>query len=436
MESSSKAKTRYFSNFTYPYSTEWDAKTKNHVVFTLAGVHCSLANAIRRAMISKVSTLGFKNEPHKFSTIQIERNDTYLNNQIISHRLSMVPVNIPDVDKFDTEEYIFMLDVVNDTNTIKLVTTEDIKIKRVSSNTFLSDKETRDIFPVDVLSGQFIPLVKLKPKYYTNIGGHDKETEATIGKSIKIPVTDTIGIKFTAKLVRSNGDENGLFSPVTVSAYGYTIDKDRSAEAERAYVEEQISADTKLGLTPVSEEKLKRRFKINQIQRVYVKDESGEPASFDFRVESVGVIPPLICVERGIRWCIDSINKFIINIQTGNEKEVQVLPVPHLGNGFEIIVDGEDDTIGNLIQSWLTTEYADYSLEPDARLFESVTYHKTHPLEKRIVFTIKPISGTEYMSVVQGPVKKGCENLVKYLNTLLAELMETEQYLTELKSII
>ncbi len=430
-----KQKVRYFSNIDYPYASTWDKETRKHVTFTLANIHTSIANGIRRAIIGKVQTLGFRNEPHKFSTISIEKNDTgYLNNQIISHRISMIPVNITDIDKFDIDDHLFMLDVSNDTNVVRLVTTEDIKVKRINSNTFLSEKETRAIFPPDKLTGYFIPIAKLKPKYHTNVGGHDAATTNAIGESIKIPVAEPITLRLTAKLVRSNGDENGLFSPVAVSAYGYTIDKERVAAAEQAYVDSQNAETTKYGLTPIPEDKLRRRFKINQIQRVYKVNEAQEPDSFDFRIESIGVFPPLICVERGIRWCIDSVMRLIANLRSGNTKEVNVKPLPHLGNGFEIDVNNEDDTLGNMVHSWLNREYADYSLEN--RVLESVTYHKAHPLERRVIFTIKPIDEPDYMSVVQGTIIKGCESLVSHLEEILADLMESSQYIAELKAIV
>ena len=70
----------------------------------------------------------------------------------------MIPVNIANPDKFDVDEYLFVLDVSNDTNAVKLVTTEDFKVKRVSTNTFLNEKDTRELFPVDPLTGMFIRL--------------------------------------------------------------------------------------------------------------------------------------------------------------------------------------------------------------------------------------------------------------------------------------
>lgn len=424
---------KYFTNIQYPYADTWDAKTRSHVTFTLANIHYSLANAIRRAMISKVDTIGFNS---KFGGIKIEKNDTYLNNQIISHRISMIPLNIPNPDKFDTEEYLFMLEAINDTNAVKLVTTEDFKVKRISSNTFLSDKETRAIFPPDPITKCFTPIVKLKPKYHTNIGGHDSGTSQAIGQAIRIPVTEPVTIKLSAKAIRANGDENGHFSPVTISAYGNTIDTTKAPQAEQEFIDSQNAIVRANGLSDIPEDKLKRRFKINQIQRVFIVDESGEPVSFDFRVESVGVIPPLICVERALRWLVDDITRLITNLQSGNDKEVKIKPLPHLGNGFEITVEGEDDTLGNVIQSWIIKKYADFTLEPEERRLATITYHKTHPLERRIVFTIKPIDSADYMTVVQGTFKEGCESLIKHIESILAELLGTGQYLTELKQIV
>lgn len=436
MANSSKKQIKHISNIQYPYEGEWDAKTKRHVTFTLANVHYSFANALRRAMLSKLTTAGFKSEPHKFSTIKIEKNDTILNNQIISHRIAMIPINIANPDKFDVDDYLFMLDVSNDTNAVKLVTTEDFKVKRISTNTFLSEKDTRELFPADPLTNMFIPIVKLKPKYYTNIGGHDMVTSQEIGSSIKIPVSEPMTIKLTAKLVLSTGNENGHFSPVTVSAYANTIDTTRAAQAEQEYVDSETAKYVNMKLTPLSEEKLRRRFKINPIQRVFVVDESGEPVSFDFRVESIGVIPPLVCFERALRWCIESTNRLVLNLQTGNVKEVNVIPVPHLGNGFEIQVENEDYTLGNMLHSWINNQCADYSLDPSDRTLESITYHKPHPLTPRIVFSVKPISDADPMTVVQTTIKKSCESFIKFVESILTELTETGQYITELKSII
>jgi len=429
--------TQHFLNIDYPFAQQekggsWDAQPRNHVRFVLQDVHYSLANGVRRAMIAKVPTIGFKSEPHAQSTIKIGRNDTYLNNQIIAHRLAMIPIQAPHPDQFEVDDYVFYLDVSNDTNTLLVVTTEHFKIKRVSTNAFLSEKETRALLPADPLTGEFFPIVKLKPKYYTGIE-QVAEAAAAIGANIRMAGSDTVGIKLSAKLVISTGDENGHFSPVAACSYGNTRDPARAAEALAKFVESENAKNVAAGLTPYPEDVLVRRFNLNESQRWYKVDENGEPTSFDFVVESVGVIPPLICVERGFQWLVDALDRLISNLETGNEKAVIVRPVASLGNGFEIIIEGEDDTLGNVIQCSLIRQYASLGLEPENRRLASISYFRTHPLERRIIIAVKPIDSATMDGCIADVFIPGCRNLITEIKVLLAELTNTIEYQVEAK---
>jgi len=432
--------TQHFLNFDYPFAQQgksgnWDAEKKNHIRFVLQGVHYSLANSVRRAMIAKIPTVGFKSEPHSQSTIKIDRNDTYLNNQIIAHRLAMIPINVAHPEKFEVDDYVFYLDVSNDTNILQLVTTEHFKIKRISTNAFLSEKETRALLPADPLTGEFFPIVKLKPKYYTGIE-QVAEAAAAIGANIRMAGSDTVGIKLSAKLVISTGDENGHFSPVAACSYGNTRDPTRAAEALAKFVESENAKNTAAGLTLFPEDVLVRRFNLNEVQRWYKIDENGEPTSFDFIVESVGVIPPLVCVERGFQWLVDAIGRLISNLETGNEKAVIVRPVASLGNGFEIIIEGEDDTLGNLIQCSLIKQYASLALEPENRKLVSVSYFRTHPLERRIIIAVKPIDSATMDDCIADVFIPGCRNLITEIKVILAELTNTIEYQVEAKQTV
>jgi DNA-directed RNA polymerase subunit L len=424
---------QHFTNIQYPFAKNgWDADAHNHVRFTLQDIHYSMANSVRRAMIAKVPTIGFKSEPHTQSTIKIERNDTYLNNQIIAHRLAMIPIHAPHPEQFEVDDYIFYLDVSNDTNTLLLVTTEHFKIKRISTNAYLSEKEVRVLLPADPLTGEFFPIVKLKPKYYTGIE-QVAEAAAAIGANIRMAGSDTVGIKLNARLVKSTGDENGHFSPVAACSYGNTRDPERAAVALAKFVESENAKNTASGLTPYPEDVLVRRFNLNEVQRWYKVDENGEPTSFDFVIESVGVIPPLVCLERGFQWLVDSLEHMIGNLETGNEKSVIVRPVATLGNGFEIIIEGEDDTLGNVITCGLIRQYASLALEPENRRLASISYFRTHPLERRIIIAVKPIDSATMDECIADVFIPGCRNIITEIKVLIGELTNTVEYQIEAK---
>ena len=416
----------------YPFQDKWD-KENNHVRFTLQNVHYSLSNAIRRASISNIETIGFRSEPSKYSTINISRNDTVLNNQQISHRIAMLPINVANLSKFDVDDYEFILDEVNTTNSVRVVTTKDFKVKRISTNQFLPEKEVRQLLPPSSLSGDFIPIVKLEPKYYTSLDTAP-DLAKNINEAIKIPVSEPVGISLTAKCVKSTGVENGHFSPISVCVYGNTRDEEKVKQGELAFIEEQNAMTTANGLSLIPEERLRRRFYLNEVQRFYQVDEYGDPNSFDFKVESVGVIPPLIIISRSMDVLIEKLNNLIINLSNPTEGKLEITPTLTMGNGFEIIVEDEDDTLGNVVQSYLSRMFADFSLPPEERKLVAITYHKTHPLKRQIRFTVKPVEN-DFALCIENVIIPGCKGIIKDINNLKMELMDTKQYLDEAKLV-
>ena len=428
----SSKKENSITNIQYPFQDKWD-KDKNHVTFTLKNVHYSLANAIRRCAISDVETIGFRSEPSKYSSVKISRNDTILNNQQISHRIAMVPVNVGNLSRFDVDDYEFILDEVNTTNSVKVVTTQHFKVRRISTNKFLSETEVKQLLPPSTLSGDYIPIVKLEPKYYTNIET-TPDLSKNISEAIKVPVSESVGLSLTAKCVKSTGVENGHFSPISVCVYGNTRDTEKVRQGELDYIQQKNGEANANGLTLLGDEKLRRRFYLNEVQRFYQVDEYGDPNSFDFKMESVGVIPPLVIMERSISMLVDKVSNLIQNLSNPTEGKLEIKPTLNMGNGFEVIVEGEDDTLGNMVQSYLTRMFADYSLSPEERKLVAITYHKTHPLKRQIRFNIKPVEN-DFGICIENVIIPGCKGIIKILNNIKLELMDTKQYLDEAKLV-
>ena len=63
---------------------------------------------------------------------------------------------------FNYKDHNIEIDLVNDTNSIKYVTTQDIKI--FNSKTTYLNKSVNNIFPPDKDTNYYIDLLRLRPK--------------------------------------------------------------------------------------------------------------------------------------------------------------------------------------------------------------------------------------------------------------------------------
>ena len=69
----------------------------NKLQFTLTGCNVSLANAIRRTILSDIPQVVFKTTPNDESKTIIHENTSNLNNELIKQRLSCIPIHINDI---------------------------------------------------------------------------------------------------------------------------------------------------------------------------------------------------------------------------------------------------------------------------------------------------------------------------------------------------
>jgi DNA-directed RNA polymerase subunit L len=312
--------------------------------FTIDKINVSLANGLRRIILSDVPTFVFRTFPYSECKASITVNTSRIHNEIIKQRLSCIPIHITD-QTFEFKDYAVEIDVVADGNEIRYVTTKDFKMKNKTNGKYLTDVKVHEIFPPNAITGDYIEFARLLPKM----------TEYGEGEQLTMTCDLDIG---TAR-------EDGAFNIVCTCAYSMTMDPTKVDEAWRIKEAELV----KEGVAAVGSEEMKAQRKnwaLLDAQR-HTKDDS-----FDFVVETVGVYTNAEIVHKAAQIMINKCTKFIRDIESG---ENHIIPtVSTIQNGFDIELKGEDYTLGKVIEFFLHDKH--YAED------QTVTYcafRKIHP---------------------------------------------------------
>ena len=312
--------------------------------FTVDRINVSLANAIRRVILSDISTFVFRVYPHSESRSTITVNTSRIHNQILNQRLSCIPIHITEQD-FPYKDYTVEINVTADGNEIRYITTKDFKLKNKTNGKFLTDVKVREIFPPNAITGDFIEFARLLPKM-TEYG----EPEQLV---------------MTCDLDIGTSREDGAFNVVSTCAYSMTMDPSKVDEAWRIKEAELV----KEGVAAIGSDEMKaqrKNWSLLDAQR-HTKDDS-----FDFVIETVGVFSNADIVHKAAQIMINKCTKFIRDIESGDN---HIIPtVSTIQNGFDIELKGEDYTLGKVLEFFLHDKH--YAED------QTVTYcafRKIHP---------------------------------------------------------
>ena len=291
--------------------------------FTIDKINVSLANALRRIILSDVPTLVFRTFPYSECKASITTNTSRIHNEILKQRLSCIPIHVSDMEP-TIKEYQLEIDCVADGNEIRYVTTKDFKLKNKTNGKYLTDVKCREIFKQNEITGDYIEFARLLPKM----------TEYGEGERLTMTCDLDIG---TAK-------EDGAFNCVSTCAYQMTMDPAKVDEAWRIKEAELV----KEGVAAVGSEEMKaqrKNWSLLDAQRF------TKPDSFDFVIETVGVYANADIVHKAAQIMINKCTKFIRDIESG---ENHIIPtVSTIQNGFDIELKGEDYTLGKVIEFFL-----------------------------------------------------------------------------------
>jgi DNA-directed RNA polymerase subunit L len=291
--------------------------------FTLKNINVSLANAIRRTILSDIPTLVFYTETYADNKCSIEINTTRLHNELLKQRLSCIPIHEKDLDILPGK-YVLEVDVKNDTDNMMYVTTEHFRIKNKESGVYAKAEESRRIFPSNPKTkNSYIDLVRLRPKISDSIPGEHLKLQAEFSVS-------------TAKV-------NSMFNVVSKCTYSNTMDMVRINELWGEYENKLRSEEA----TADEIEFQKRNFYMLDAQRHFVPD------SFDFIIQTIGVydnkeIVKMACsvIQNKFVDLISAIDSDIVTI-IGSESAAEP---SIMDNSYDVILENEDYTLGKVIE--------------------------------------------------------------------------------------
>lgn len=401
-------------------------KNPNMATFTLTNCHVAYANTLRRLIMTGVETAAFRADIKDGTTsdVVIEENDTPMTNEMLAHRIGLLPIFIEKPRDADLESLSFTIDVKAYKDRFRDVTCADFIVTKARD-------EGRE--PVELTYDQFFP-------------------EHPITRQTCLIATLPPGegrIKLKAKASIGTGRENARFQPTSQCSYVYTRDddpdkiethfrdwlrrvKNRSFAFEEKhtkggalptgkYASPTASAASRVSARPTNslegvspganeaspglegsvgefseDEKAKlaefrREYETMEIAKVYLKDGKGEPFSYDFTIESVGPIKIPSMVRRACDVGEAMMGKYTtVDAALPTDNKLHVIPSQSRVIGFDFVMKEQDHTFGNMVQTYLEQNHI-YEGEQKADgpiKISYAGYEVPHPLRDELVIRI------------------------------------------------
>jgi len=348
------------------------------MTFTLSNINCSIANALRRTILSDIDIFCFDVTKDNGSNINIYMNTSRINNEILKHRLSCIPINISDED-FPYEKYLLEIDVENTSENIINITTDDFKIKDTDNETYLSKEKINELFPKNKITDDFILFARLRPQI-GNIPGEK--------------------IKLNAKISRSCAKENGVFNVVSTSTYAATVDNELIQKT-------WFTKEKELTSLKVPEEDIlqqKEDFLLLDAKRIIT------PNSFDFTVETIGIFKNTEIIKMACKIIKNNLT-YIQKLISDDELEIRETDIVN-DYSYDVKLVDMTHTIGKSLEYMFIEEY----MEKTNKL-SFCSFKKFHPHDNFSVLRLI-YNEDENIGTVKDNLNNVCEKLKKLFQNI------------------
>ena len=404
--------------------------------FTLTPTHVTYANTLRRLMLTGVETVAFRADMTSTGSttdVSVKRNDTPMTNEMLADRIGLLPIRVLEPLTWNPDKYTFKLHVRGNKDNMTYVKAENFtvienpsaaaqaKMGGANDNTNgmnnlinLSNVNNdlvnvnEDMNALEVKEGELIlPTEQFFPP--NPITG-DTCLIATLQPGTG-PTEQAIEI--VARATKGTGREHARFSPVSQCSYEYTLDND-PVRVEEMFENWLVVAKKIAGKMEKESDRyqaLRREFNTMQIKRCYKRNDKGEPDSFDFTVETAGVLPVHYIVERACEVGENMCSRYV-NVANGEmPPEISLSPADSRMVGYDFLIRGHDHTLGNLLQTWLVEHHIEGEAEPKITY---AGYKVPHPLRDEMVLRIGVEDGEEATArLALAKAAMGCVDMFK-----------------------
>jgi len=345
---------------------------KSFLTFTLSNCNVSVANALRRIILSEIPIVVIRSTPYEKNDVTLHVNTTRLNNEILKQRLSSIPIFIRDqLSAEELQEYEIVIEKKNESEAIEFITTEDFKIKHGDKE--LTSDVVHKIFPPDPITNDYILFARLRPKISDEIPGEE--------------------LKITAKLSISNAQESSTFNVVSTCSYAMTPDE---AQQYAAWAEKE----KELEANNISENDMdleKKNWFLGEGRRIFRKD------SFDFVMETLGVFSNKKLMQMAAEIMNSKLSNLATQITDGT------LPITaskgSVTNSFDITLINESYTVGKVIEFIL---YQQHYIEDGSLAY--IGFIKKHPHDDNSLIRMSfkgSVDETEALQYLNAAIQKG-----------------------------
>lgn len=347
--------------------------------FTLSDLHVTYANTLRRLILTGVETVAFRSDMTAMGSttdVIVKKNDTPMTNEMLADRIGLLPIHVLKPLDWKKEKYLFRIKVDGSKDRTTYVTSSNFQVIEMHDKEESDEKSeegllvrTDDFFPKNPITGDTCLIATLQP--------------GTTPQQIEIEAYASVG----------TGREHARFSPVSQCAYEYTPDPDQ--EKIDALFNTWLDVTKKaagIDRTSARFQELLREFKTMQIKRCFLVNDKGEPYSFNFSVETAGVLPVFDIVKRACQVAENMCNRYV-NLDKGDvPSDITISSADARIIGFDFLFRGHDHTLGNLLQTWLVEHHIEGSATPKITY---AGYSVPHPLRDEMVLRIGVQDGQE-----------------------------------------